>query len=392
MNNEEHRYQAALQWLFTQTRAGAARDPARMRALQAALDLKVPARIIHVAGTNGKGTVTAVIAAGLTAAGLRTGRFISPHVEDFRERIEVSGVPISRAEVTAAAARYKQLELPVTPAFFELTLALALEHFEREQVEHAVIEAGVGARNDATITLGNTVITVLTSIALDHTDVLGSSITEITRDKAAAILPGVPVITAEQGTALDVIRSVSSELGSPLLHPASQPALFSLPALEGTAAPGSTRWLNLRLAAAALRQLGVAETAVSQALQSPPLPGRGEAFSFRGVPVLLDGAHDPAAATALRAALEQPYTLIFAALGRKQGLATLAPLAEAAQHVILTSVAGQEPLTGTGHERIADHVAALEAAVAATPAGGSVVIAGSLYLAGEFRSLLSPRR
>jgi dihydrofolate synthase/folylpolyglutamate synthase len=387
----QQEYQAALKWLFSRTRAGAERDPARMQALIDALELEVPARIAHVAGTNGKGSVTALIAAGLNAAGIRAGRFISPHVEDYRERVEVAGVAISQAEVTAAAARYRQLPLQPAPAFFELTLALALEHFRRQEVSFAAVEAGVGARNDATITLGNTVITVLTSISLEHTDVLGSTVTAITQDKAAAIRPGIPVVTAEDGAALDVIRSVSAELGSPLLHPDSQPALFRLPAADWLPAAGSTRWLNLRLAAAALRQLGLPEAAVVQALQSAPLPGRGELFELQGVTVLLDGAHDPAAALRLRASLPGPYTLVFAALGRKQAQATLAPLAAGARHVILTSVAGQEPLESGGHERIADHRAALQAALAVTPPGGRIVIAGSLYLAGEFRSLLRPR-
>lgn len=396
----ETEYQNALQWLFTRTRSGAARAPARMQALLNAVQLSALPKVAHVAGTNGKGTVTHTIAAGLNAAGIRTGRFISPHVQDFSERIEVAGVPISHAEVTAAIHRYQQLPLQPAPAFFELTLALALEHFQQQQVEFAAIEAGIGARNDATIALGNTVITVLTSIALDHTDVLGSTISEITRDKAGAIRSGVPVVTAEEGEALVVIREISEKLGSPLLHPRLQPELFALPAAAWLPAQGSTRWLNLRLAAAALRQLGVNEEAVLEALQAPPLPGRGELFNIDGVRILLDGAHDPAAAVSLRRSLpafspvsseQQPYTLIFAAQQRKQVLATLEPLAEDANKVILTSVNGQEPLQGTPYERIADPEQALEAALQATPSGGLIVIAGSLYLAGAFRSLLMPR-
>jgi dihydrofolate synthase/folylpolyglutamate synthase len=401
MDDEEMAYQSALDWLFSRSRSGAARAPARMQALQAALQLPVPARVAHVAGTNGKGTVTHVIAAGMNAAGVRAGRFISPHVEDFRERIEAAGVPISRSEVTAAVQRYRQLPLQPPPAFFELALALALEHFHQKQVAFAAIEAGIGARNDATIVLGNTAITVLTSIALDHTDVLGSTVAGITRDKAAAIRPGVPVVTAEEGEALAVIREESARLGSPLLHPQLQPELFTLPASDWLPPAGSTRWLNLRLAAAALRQLGAGEEAVLAALQAPPLPGRGELFSVGGVRVLLDGAHDPAAAVALARSLPalspgtpagQQYTLIFAAQQRKQVLATLEPLAAGAHKVILTSVNGQDPLQGTPYERIADPQQALGAALQATPPRGLIVIAGSLYLAGVFRSLFMPRR
>lgn len=375
------RYAEALDWLFLQTRAGRERSPERMAQLMNDYGLLSPARIVHVVGTNGKGTVSAMIEAGLTYSGLRTGLFISPHVEDYRERISVSGERISAGEVSRFVQQLQHK--PVDAAFFELSLLLALRHFQARQVETLVLEAGVGARNDATLALGNTVLTVISSISLDHTTTLGDTLALIAEDKSAAIRPRVPVVTAESGEVLEVIARTALEMDSPLHHPTTHPELFEVPA--SSASPG-TRGRNQALAAASLRLLGVGTDGVLQAgTGRPPLPGRGEWFNVSGRQVLLDGAHDPSAAAELVRPLAAGYTLLYAGLGRKQRQETLSVLAGKARAVFLTELGQDGTAEWTGASIVSDNRAALEAALAATEAGGTLLISGSLYLAGSLR-------
>ncbi len=382
----ESEYSQALEWLFGQTRSGRERSPAVMAAAIRQLGLQLPRRVAHVVGTNGKGTVSSMIAAGMQATGITAGLFISPHVEDFRERMSVDGQLIGRDEVVQFVQRMRAADDLPDLAFFEYSLALALEHFSRKGAHFVALEAGVGARHDATMAVGNTALTVVTSIALDHTQTLGDTVSLIAADKAAAIRPGVPVVTAEQGEAREVIEAVAAEAGSPLHHPDTHPELFSVPA---DVLSQGTRAFNQRLAAAGLRVLGADEAAVRSGVSRRALPGRGERFLVSGRQVLLDGAHDPAAARALVQGLEPGYTLIYGGLGRKQRQATCAVLAEGAAHVISTAVQPEEALAFEGARLISDNREALEAALATAGPGGLVVIAGSLYLAGSMRPLLS---
>lgn len=383
-------YREALAWLYARQRGSAPRDPERMAALLRALELRPPADFVHVVGTNGKGTVTAMIDAGLRAQGTRSGRFVSPHVEDFRERVSLDGRPVSREAVRRFVARARRLSLDPPPAFFEWTLALALAAFERAGLPWAVIEAGVGGARDATRALEPARLVVLTNVALDHLETLGPDVSAIARDKAGAIRAGVPVLTGARGEALAVIRAEAARLGAPLHVDDGRDTLFEV-ALEPGTAPA--RAANARLAAGALRSLGVPEKAVAAAVRAAPLPGRGERFRLRGSDVLLDGAHDPAAAALLASSLEPGYLLLFGALPRKQGAATLAALEPGAAAVVLTEATpGEPPLIDlTGRLFVPDPVAALERALALRPPGALVVVAGSLYLAGRIRPTLRRR-
>lgn len=391
-------YRDALAWLYARRRGAAPRDPARMEALVRALALRSPERVVHVVGTNGKGTVTAMIDAGLRAWGMSSGRFVSPHVEDFRERVSVNGRPVSRESVRRFVARAQRLDLDPVPAFFEWTLALALAAFASARVHWAVVEAGVGGAHDATRALGNVALVVLTNVTPDHLGTLGPDLGSIARDKAGAIRHRVPVVTGAQGEALDVVRVGARRLSAPLHVDAPGAALFDT-ALTGTSAR-TTRACNARLAAAALRLLGAPEEAVTAGVCAPPLPGRGERFLLRGCEVVLDGAHDPAAAATLAAELEPGYVLLFGALLRKQAAATLAPLEAAAAAVVLTEAAAGErpPSVRSGHDFLADPRRALDRALAmarsperASGPPARVVVAGSLYLAGRLRPLLRRR-
>lgn len=340
---------------------------------------------MRVVGTNGKGTVTAMIAAGLQADGAKAGRFLSPHVEDFRERIAVDGRLIDARTVAAFVAEHRDSppgDPDHSPAFFEWTLALALAHFAALGAYWGVFEAGVGGASDATQVLDGPELrlVVLTNVTEDHLDTLGPTLADVARDKAGAAARGVPLLTAAQGEALDVVAAVAAARGA------------ELHAVDVTGCP-STRSANELLAQAALRLLGRSETALAAAVALQPLPARGERFWLRGREVILDGAHDPAAAERLVAEQPASYTLLFGALARKQATATLAALAARASAVVLTAAAeGERPPTAPARltaETIADPHEALAKALTLTPEGGTLVIAGSLYLAGRLRARLT---
>ena len=353
------------------------------------LELPYPPESIHVVGTNGKGTVAAAVAAGLTASGRRTGRFLSPHVVDFCERVAVDGRLILPQEVTAFVERVAATALDPAPAFFEWTLALALSHFSQEQVEAAVIEAGVGARHDATIVLENVRTVVITNVGRDHLDTLGPTPRDIARDKAAAIRPGVRVVTAATGEALAVMTEVAAERGSPLFTDTSRPDLFTLPPKFTPRHPLHEQ--NMRLAAAALRVDGRAdEGAILRGLKSAPLPGRGERFTLRGRKIILDGAHNPSAAQALRTLFPAPFVLVFGSLPKKLGEETLAVLEPHALQTFVTQADAQKSTIQSSPNRhfIEDPVEALGAALDVCPPHACVVVTGSLYLAGRVRPYL----
>lgn len=151
---------------------------------------------VHVAGTNGKGSVSHIMAAILQQAGYKVGLYVSPHYKDFRERIKINGEYISEQEVVDFVARYKDGFLPIQPSFFEITVGMAFDHFARHQVDIAVIEVGMGGRLDST----NVIIpelSIITNIGLDHTQFLGNTVAEIAGEKAGIIKPGVPVVIGE---------------------------------------------------------------------------------------------------------------------------------------------------------------------------------------------------
>ena len=374
-------YEEALNWLFVQTRGGAARDPVRMQQLLASLRLPSPPKVIHVVGTNGKGSTAAIIATGLTEAGFRTGRFVSPHVEDFRERIAVDNELIPQTQVVEFVNLISALG---HWAFFEISLALALKHFAEQSVDYAVIEAGIGAKYDATNVLENKVLTVITNIAMDHQDTLGPTLTAIAKDKAAAITARTPVVTGAEGEALGIIQALAKETASPLFINRPNTPLFSPPA-------SSHQFLqNAQLATASLRLLGMDEAAIRIALSESKLAGRREYIRVGDKTVLLDGAHNPAAAEALLECLDEGFVLLFGALQKKQGEATLAVLEPHAKEVIITQVAGQESLLNRPKRSFfAKPIDALRYGLEHTDEENLLVIAGSFYLAGELRPFLS---
>lgn len=154
-------------------------------------------KTIHVGGTNGKGSVSHMLAAILQTAGYKTGLYTSPHLRDFRERIRVNGEMISEEIVIAFVESQKAAIDEIEPSFFEVTVAMAFNHFVQQQVDIAVIEVGLGGRLDSTNVI-TPLVSVITNIGYDHTDILGKTLTEIASEKAGIIKPGVPVIIGEK--------------------------------------------------------------------------------------------------------------------------------------------------------------------------------------------------
>ena len=207
-------------------------------------------RCVHVAGTNGKGSTSHMLASVLQEAGLRTGLYTSPHLKDFRERIRINGAMISQAEITSFVQTHRAVVEPIGLSFFEWTVGLALEHFRREQVEIAVIETGLGGRLDSTNVV-TPQVSVITNIGWDHTDLLGNTLEAIAAEKAGIIKPGTPVIIGEAtGPIAEVFQRTAESVQAPITFTDQG---TDLPYMLDLAGPHQER--NARTVLAAIRVL-----------------------------------------------------------------------------------------------------------------------------------------
>ena len=374
------RYSEAVRWLEAQRRAGRARGPQRAAAILAALGVEGGPRLVHVVGTNGKGSVAAYLEAGFRAAGVRAGAFTSPHLVDLRERVRIDGVPVAPGEVANFVRRVRGSGLE--GAFFDWMLAFALERFAARGVGWAALEAGVGGASDATMAARGVELVVLTNVGRDHLASYGGSLAALAWDKAGAVRPGVPVVTAATGVGLAALEARAARVGAPLFRYDPADPLFRLP--RAPALAGRFQQVNAALAAAALRLLGFSERAVSAALEGARLPARLDRRRWRGVEVVLDGAHNPDAARALAAELPR-YHLVFGAQPHKAPGEVLAPLLAGARSLVFTWPA-EGPMNGGAYEPEPRRALAL-AAARAQEDGEPVLVTGSLYLAGRLLAL-----
>ncbi|BDG19528.1 bifunctional folylpolyglutamate synthase/dihydrofolate synthase [Thermus thermophilus] len=379
-------YEEALAWLYARRRTGE-RGTHRVRALLARLGHPEAGFLaVHVLGTNGKGSVVAYLEAAFRAAGLAYGAYTSPHLVDFRERIRTHLGPVPREVVVRFVAWAREEAWEEPPGFFDLATALAFLHFRERGVALAAVEAGVGGEKDATNALSRVALTVLTNVGEDHLEALGGTLEAVAREKAGAFRPGVPVVTGARGVGLEVARKVAEERGAPLYVLDPKDPLFALPAPPGLR--GAYQEENARLAAAALRLLGLPEAAIARGLREARHPGRMERFLLKGVEVYLDGAHNPPAAEALAREFSA-YHLVFGAFPRKDVKGVLAHLLPKARSVRYAR-AGEGALGGElGTPFFEDPWEALEDALAGAREDGLPVLAtGSLYLVGRLRERL----
>jgi len=393
---------------------------------------------LHIAGTNGKGSTAAMLAAICQAAGLRTGLYTSPHLASFTERIRVNGTPIGEAEIVALTARLKALcagqfapepieppagQLP-HPTFFELTTAMAFLHFQWKGVEAAVIEVGLGGRLDATNVICPKVAAI-TNISLEHQEYLGNTLAEIAAEKAGVIKRGVPIITAASGEARDVIRRIADQRRAPLtvLQDACRWVLrdtgFNGQVIDLDGPAGRYEGLSIRLLGRhqvenAALAIAVAEQARSQGINVPERairdglahvvwPGRLQVVERRPR-VLLDGAHNLAGAGALRAFIGEhrdalgDIVLLFGVLQDKDWEGMLDLLAPLAHKIVLThppSSRGLDPCRVAARARRygeplikEEPRAAFECAQNHARPTETILVTGSLYTVGAILQVL----
>lgn len=390
-----------LDWLYGTQLFGVKLGLDNMRKLLRALDLERPrARILHVAGTNGKGSTCAFAHALLSAAGFRTGLFTSPHLVHFRERIRDSEREIDSAELVAILHTLRETVSAWAPhpTFFELALAAALMWFRDQKVEWIVLETGLGGRLDATNTLSPEAC-IITRIGLDHTDVLGPTLADIAAEKAGIIKPGVPIVTGPQEPdAMTVIESTARKQNTPL-HRVESPCAHSPLGIPGR----HSAW-NAALALRALEVTGVtlSPDKVEKALAETRWPGRFQRLGPDDS-IVLDGSHNPDAIDALVETWREFYpnektALVYGGVAGKDHAENLHRLAPIVAEWHLTPLKSPRTLTPAQiHELlppsappVSVHDSLAEAIEAARHSKHRVLIAGSLYLVGEALALLQP--
>jgi dihydrofolate synthase / folylpolyglutamate synthase len=325
-------YTEALAWLYDLQRFGIKLGLENIRRLIAELYIDLRgSRVIHVAGTNGKGSVCAMIDSILRAHGYRTGFFTSPHLVTFRERIRVNGEMISQDAVANGLTDLRNLvrDWDPHPTFFEITTALGLRYFSSAKIEIAILETGLGGWLDATNVVRSNV-SIITTIELDHQQWLGDTIEEIATQKAGIIKPKIPVVSATQRAEAEaVIRARAAECEAPLefVNDSYQKTPVGL--------SGEHQKQNAALAIAALRaaNIDINDSSIARGLASVDWPARFQHWNDR---IVIDGAHNPAAARVLAKTWRETFgderaTLLLAILSDKdlRGICeALAPISE----------------------------------------------------------------
>ena len=375
--------------------------------------------VIHIAGTNGKGSTQAMVRAGLEAAGHKVHAYTSPHLARFHERIRLAGTLISEADLTALLDECYAKNGADDITYFEITTCAALLAFARTPADFTLLEVGLGGRLDATNVIDRPELTIITPVSMDHEAFLGTTIAAIAGEKAGIIKRGVPCIIGPQSeSGLDVMEARAAQCGAPVLaygqHWHSGPerdgmiyqdelGLLDLPL---PILPGLHQIQNAGIALAALRHLGCDEAACTAGLTQAVWPARMQRLrsgplanlaNASGAELWLDGGHNPAAGAALALVLrslpKRPTHMICGMLNTKDVDGYLAPLAEVAVSLTGVSIPGEAntlPADQTAQAarhvglagRTADTVTEALQAILADDPHARVLICGSLYLAG----------
>ncbi len=365
-------------------------------------------RYVHVAGTNGKGSTCAMIEAGLRAAGVRTGLYTSPHLNEPTERIRIGGHAVSQtqfseifSEVHVTAIRLLELgELDLHPTYFETVTAMAFLFYAREGVDTVVLEVGMGGRLDATNVV-MPAVSVITPIDFDHQTFLGSTLTQIAAEKAGILKPGIPSIFAEQPLEAETVLrahakgpyTLSRDWAISDLSLDVQGSCFRLRDIEVVCPlAGEHQVENARTAAIALQALGVSPAGIAATCW----PGRMERVHLQP-DIILDGAHNPAGARALVNYIQRFFAgrrlwIIYGAMRDKAVAEMAATLFPLAHQVILTAPGNSRamaPENIPAPGAILTHsVPEAMALLSQASADDVVFITGSLFVVGEARALL----
>lgn len=393
------KYSEALSWLYSTQQHGIKLG---LENIQLLLDhLPTPtSKIIHVAGTNGKGSVCATIDSIARAQGWKCGLYTSPHLVNFRERIRIQGQMISEKEVMAGLKEIRQIieSLAIEPTFFEIATALALAYFARADLDLVILETGMGGRLDATNALRASV-SVITPISMDHQQWLGPTLSAIASEKAGIIKNGVPVVSAPQAKSAERVLRETAQLKQTTID-------FVFSYLEGfkLGLAGSHQKNNAAVSLDALRKAGLppSDNAIKVGLASVEWPGRFQSVADR---FILDGAHNQAATDRLAQTWAETHgafkpTIIFGALADKDLRAICKSLLSFAGNFIVVPVKNPRSaqpkqihmlLASLGAQ--SKVVANLEEALQVVNDNpGPVLVTGSLFLVGETLSLLEPSK
>lgn len=377
--------------------------------------------VIHVAGTNGKGSVLTFLAAIMNAAGYRVGRFTSPHLLDVTERFLVGDQPMPEADLRENVTWFKNVaeRNGFAPTFFEMNTAMAFRWFARQVVDVALIEVGMGGRYDST-NIVEPMACAITNIDFDHMQYLGDTLAKIAFEKAGIIKPGTPIVTGvTQAESMAVIREQAGKLNAPLYcqdaeytfvsgGTAWQPRMdyrgFSaeLTGLAlGLAGKHQTRNAALAVSLALLVREdfpGITEGAIREGLGAARWPVRLERV-LDDPPVIMDAAHNPAGCEAIVAAFEK-CVVVFSVSSDKDAAGMVRILARIADPLILTTYQGGRSMGlddlcrcagGNPHLSFPLMADALEAGISLASKDNPLLVTGSIYGAGEARRLLMDR-
>lgn len=421
-------YDQAVEYIQELGKFGINLGMVRIQQLLAAMgNPQAELKCIHIAGTNGKGSTSMLIAAVLQAAGYTVGVFTSPHLQSYTERFVVDAVPVSKqdfADLVAELQLYlEQIEVAgEQPTEFEVLTAMAFAYFKTRQVDYVVLETGLGGSLDST-NIVTPLLSIITNVGFDHMDKLGWSIDAIAVNKAGIIKEGVPVVTAADGEALTVIEQAAVEKYAPVIQvlreytwdqvsvtPSGQVFNIQTPRAKYenicTGLLGPHQLENCATAIAALEQLSdmgliIGEDNIYQGFAAAKWPGRFEIVSHSPI-IVLDGAHNPSGAKALRLTLEAVFpnrdiVLVVGILADKDYHSMLVEFAAAADLLIIStadSPRAADPvqlgsaITGCEVTIIPDLAEAVAAGIRQAGMGKVLCICGSLYTVGKAREII----
>lgn len=378
-------------------------------------------KIVHIAGTNGKGSVSNICANALTAAGIQTGLFISPFVEDFRERIQVCGVHIEKGELAKLTSKVKKASLEMVkegfrhPTEFEFITALALLYFEQKKCEYAVLEVGMGGRLDSTNIVSKPEVTIIMSISFDHCQYLGDTLDKIAYEKSGIIKSGVPCVVypMQEETVLKVIHKKAEEEGAPLIFPDMKKLTIKKTSVFGneftydncedikTKLGGKHQVYNAITAIEALRVIGLDKQAILAGVQNTQFESRLEVVS-RDPAILIDGAHNVSGMQALCDSVsnEGKKAIFVCAMLKDKDYDTCMKLVSSCAKLLITArcdnirtLSGAE-LAKTGKQYLHNVIAceqigdAVDTALSYAGEDDLIVICGSLYMTGEAKKIV----
>lgn len=387
-------------------------------------------KTVHVTGTNGKGSVTAVIANALTAAGRKTGRYTSPHLEEYTERMSIDGHLITKEEFAIITEEVKDATEGMKadgfeqPTEFEMLTAAAFLYFCRQQVEYAVIEVGLGGLLDSTNVI-TPQISAITNVAVDHTAYCGPTVEDIAVHKAGIIKEGIPVVTAATGTALEIIEKTARSKKAPLyvvdkeiviqnraLIHVSDGTVRQKICIEGpelmrtevdTPLVGAHQAVNAAVAVGVLRLLGktdgaVRDLAIMKGFHTVYWPGRFQILSVSGKTMIIDGAHNPAGVESFCRTYEEVFgkrrrVFVFSVLADKEYDKIVRRLFRANDAVFCAPAPTPRTadpkvmadLIGEGAKACPSVSTAIDTALKETTEKDVCVVVGSLYIQGEVR-------